>query len=70
MVYYAYRNHTDYEKLMYILAGSSISQSYQRYKYLKYLGEYRSRKAEEIEASIVELDEQQKSLASKTKNWV
>jgi len=62
LIYYAYRNHTDYEKLMYILAGSSISQSYQRYKYLKYLGEYRVRKAAEIEASIAELDHQQKSL--------
>ena len=64
LIYYAYRNHTDYEKLMYILAGSSISQSYQRYKYLKYLGEYRVRKAAEIEASIVELDQQQFTLNS------
>jgi len=62
LIYYAYRNHTDYEKLMYILAGSTISQSYQRYKYLKYLSEYRVRKAEEIETTIKELDEQQKSL--------
>jgi len=62
LIYYAYRNHTDYEKLMYILAGSTISQSYQRYKYLKYLGEYRRRKAGEIEASIDELDQQQKTL--------
>ena len=52
LIYYAYRNHTDYEKLMYILAGSSISQSYQRYKYLKYLSEYRERKAREIEATM------------------
>jgi len=64
LIYYAYRNHTDYEKLMYILAGSSISQSYQRYKYLKYIGEYRKRKAGEIEASIEELDQQQKTLNS------
>jgi septal ring factor EnvC (AmiA/AmiB activator) len=64
LIYYAYRNHTDYEKLMYILAGSTISQSYQRYKYLKYLGEYRVRKAAEIEASIVELAKQQTSLGS------
>jgi septal ring factor EnvC (AmiA/AmiB activator) len=62
LIYYAYRNHTDYEKIMYILAGSTISQSYQRYKYLKYLGEYRVRKAHEIEASIVELDQQQRAL--------
>ena len=31
LIYYAYRNHTDYEKLMYILAGRTISQSYQRF---------------------------------------
>ena len=49
---------------MYILAGSTISQSYQRYKYLKYLGEYRVRKAAEIESAIVELDHQQKKLNS------
>ena len=62
LIYYAYRNHTEYEKLMYIIAGSTISQSYQRYKYLKYIGKYRVKKAAEIEASIVELDLQQKSL--------
>ena len=62
LIYYAYRNHTDYEKLMYILAGSTISQSYQRYKYLKYMGEYRKRKAEEIEQSITALDQAQKTL--------
>ncbi|MDF1575492.1 MAG: peptidoglycan DD-metalloendopeptidase family protein [Bacteroidales bacterium] len=56
LIYYAYRNHTDYEKLMYILAGATISQSYQRYKYLKYISDYRKQKAEEIEAFMEELD--------------
>jgi len=56
LIYYAYRNHTEYEKLMYILAGASISQSYQRYKYLKYISEYRVQKAREIDSLIVELD--------------
>lgn len=62
MVYYAYRNHTDYEKLMYILAGETISQSYQRYKYLKYIAEYRKKKAEEIESLIEETDRKRKEL--------
>ena len=62
LIYYAYRNHTNYEKLMYILAGSNISQSYQRYKYLKYIGDYRMRKASEIEEIIGELDAKQKEL--------
>jgi len=62
LVYYAYRNHTEYEKLMYILAGASISQSYQRYKYLKYISEYRVQKANEIDSLIVELDYQKDQL--------
>jgi len=56
LIYFAYRNHTNYEKLMYLLAGANISQSYQRYKYLKYISEYRVQKAREIEGLIIELD--------------
>lgn len=62
LIYFAYRNHTDYEKLMYILAGKTISQSYQRYKYLKYIGDFRVQKAEEIEELILELDAQKDQL--------
>lgn len=62
LVYYAYRNHTEYEKLMFLLAGATISQSYQRYKYLKYISGYRVQKANEIESLIVELDRQRNQL--------
>ncbi len=62
MVYYAYRNHTDYEKLMYILAGETISQSYQRYKYLKYISDYRIQKANEIEALVDQLSKKKEDL--------
>lgn len=63
MIYYAYRNHTDYEKFMYILAGASISQTYQRYKYLKYISEYRVQKAHEIESTVEELDQREQELS-------
>jgi septal ring factor EnvC (AmiA/AmiB activator) len=56
LIYFAYRNHTNYEKIMFVLAGSTISQSYQRYKYLKYISDYRVRKAGEIESLVEELD--------------
>jgi septal ring factor EnvC (AmiA/AmiB activator) len=62
LIYYAYRNHTQYEKVMYILAGATISQSYQRYKYLKYISAYRVKKANEIDSLIVELDHQKDQL--------
>lgn len=48
LIYFAYRNHTSYEKLMYLLASESISQSYQRYKFMKYISEYRKKKADQI----------------------
>ena len=63
LIYYAYRNHTNYEKLMYILAGATISQSYQRYKYLKYISNYRIQKASDIQALIGELDLKREELA-------
>ncbi len=62
LIYFAYRNHTEYEKIMYILAGATISQSYQRYKYLKYISAYRVRKAKEIDSLIMELDRQKDQL--------
>lgn len=62
LIYFAYRNHTEYEKLMYILAGATISQSYQRYKYLKYISDYRVQKAREIEVLLVELDQERDKL--------
>jgi murein hydrolase activator len=62
LIYFAYRNYTDYEKLMYIMAGATISQSYQRYKYLKYISDYRVRKAEEIDSIITELDLKRETL--------
>lgn len=62
LIYYAYRNHTNYEKLMYVLAGASISQTYQRYKYLKYIGDYRIKKAGEIEQLIGEMDRKKEEL--------
>jgi septal ring factor EnvC (AmiA/AmiB activator) len=64
LIYYAYRNHSNYEKLMYILAGESISQSYQRYKYLKYISEYRVQKALQIEELVGTLDKKNENLNS------
>lgn len=62
LIYFAYRNHTSYEKLMYILASSTISQSYQRYKYMKYISEYRVKKAEQIEQLKEELERKRLNL--------
>lgn len=56
IVYSIYKSHTDYDKLMYLLASESINQFYQRVKYMRYLTSYRERKIEELEALISELE--------------
>ncbi|MBN1132206.1 MAG: peptidoglycan DD-metalloendopeptidase family protein [Bacteroidales bacterium] len=62
IIYFAYRNHTEYEKLMYLLASSSISQAYQRYKYLRYLTDYRKKVVNEIESLLEQLKNQKDEL--------
>lgn len=48
IVYSVYKNHTEEEKLMYLLASESVNQFYQRIKYMKYLKEYREDKISEL----------------------
>ncbi len=43
-----YINHTEEEKMMFLLASEDLNQFYQRLKYLKYLTDYRERKVEEL----------------------
>lgn len=62
LIYFAYRNHTSYEKLMYLLASESISQSYQRYKFMKYISEYRKKKARQILLLKAEMQQKQANL--------
>jgi len=49
IIYSIYKSHTDYDKLMYLLASESISQFYQRVKYMRYLTSYREAKINELE---------------------
>lgn len=49
IIYSVYKNHTEEEKVMYLLASESINQFYQRIKYMKYLKEYREDKISELQ---------------------
>lgn len=59
ILYYIYKNHTEEEKLMYLLASKDINQFYQRVKYLKYLKDYREKK-------VLELEDLKKELVDRT----
>lgn len=57
IIYFVYKNYSEEEKLMYLLASEDINQFYQRIKYLKYLKEYRERKVAELESLKFQLEE-------------
>ncbi len=65
IIYSIYKNHTSYEKLMYMLASESINQFYQRVKYLKYLTDYREKRIIELKLLMNELLKKNKELGIK-----
>lgn len=48
MIYYAYKNRNQYERLMFILAAEDFNQAYRRLKYFEQYAEYRRKQAKEI----------------------
>lgn len=62
IIYSIYRSHTDYDKIMYLLASESINQFYQRIKYMRYLTSYRELKIKELERLKSELVTKNKEL--------
>lgn len=56
ILYSVFINHTDEEKMMYLLASADINEFYQRIKYMKYLTDYRERKVQELEKMMEELE--------------
>lgn len=64
MIYYAYVNRSDYDKIMFVFASSSFNQAYKRIKYLQQYSEYRKSQAKSIvktqqtlKQKITELDQ-------------
>ena len=49
IIYSIFINHTEEEKMMYLLASKNINEFYQRIKYMKYLKVYREDKVVELE---------------------
>lgn len=51
MVLFAFRNKGAYHKLMFLFASKDFNQAYMRLKYIKQSGEFRKKKASEIEST-------------------
>lgn len=56
MIYYAYKNRNNYDRLMFILAAEDFNQAYRRLKYLEQYTEYRRKQANEIKIQQKKLE--------------
>ncbi|MEX0966487.1 MAG: peptidoglycan DD-metalloendopeptidase family protein [Bacteroidia bacterium] len=69
LVYYAYKNHSAYNELVFIFSAESFNAAYQRLKFLQYFTEYRKKQIELIketqEALSFRMDDLQAQIADK-----
>ena len=67
LIYFAYKNRSNYDKLMFILAANDFNQAYRRIKYIQQYTNYRQKQASQIVYKQKELEYEINSLRE-TKN--
>jgi septal ring factor EnvC (AmiA/AmiB activator) len=65
MLYYTYKNHSQYDRLMFILSSKDFNQAYKRMKYFQQYAKHRQEQAKAIEATQQALNARNKELAEK-----
>jgi septal ring factor EnvC (AmiA/AmiB activator) len=77
MIYYAFKNKSTYNKIMFVFSSASFNQAYKRLKYIQQYSQYRKKQAEsivktqlELQSKIAELekDKQEKSVLLSLEN--
>ncbi len=56
MIYFAYKNRNNYDRLMFVLAADDFNQAYRRMKYFQQYSRYRKKQAEKIVVSQKNLE--------------
>ena len=57
MIYYAYKNRSNFDKVMFIFSSENFNQAYKRLKYIQQYSEFRKKQAESIVKTQQELKE-------------
>ena len=65
MLYYAYKNQSQYDRLMFILSSEDFNQAYKRIKYFQQYAKHRQQQAEAIELTQKSLQSRTEELADK-----
>ena len=58
MIRKAYKNRSDYNKLMFLFSASNFNQAYKRLRYFQQYAKFRQEQAERIKQEQIEIDEQ------------
>jgi len=65
MLYYTYKNHSQYDRLMFILSSEDFNQAYKRIKYFQQYSKHRKQQATAIETTRSSLENRSNELADK-----
>ncbi len=65
MLYYAYKNQSQYDRLMFILSSEDFNQAYKRIKYFQQYSKHRQQQAKAIEQTRLVLESRTEELADK-----
>jgi septal ring factor EnvC (AmiA/AmiB activator) len=65
MLYYAYKNQSQYDRLMFILSSEDFNQAYKRVKYFQQYSKHRQQQAKAIEETRIVLESRTEELANK-----
>ncbi|MBL4587078.1 MAG: peptidoglycan DD-metalloendopeptidase family protein [Flavobacteriales bacterium] len=65
MLYYTYKNHSQYDRLMFILSSDNFNQAYKRIKYFQQYAKHRQQQAVAIETTRKSLEHRSDELAEK-----
>jgi septal ring factor EnvC (AmiA/AmiB activator) len=65
MLYYAYKNQSQYDRLMFILSSEDFNQAYKRVKYFQQYSKHRQQQVRAIEETRIVLESRTEELANK-----
>lgn len=65
MLYYTYKNHSQYDRLMFILSSEDFNQAYKRIKYFQQYAKHRQQQGKAIETTQRSLENRSEELADR-----
>ena len=69
MIYYAYKNQSNYDKLMFVFSSQDFNQAFKRLKYFQQYSDFRKTQAALIDSTKKKIYEQNLNLQEKNHSY-